>query len=243
MRKWMNRDRAAVLGALFAPPAIALIMVPFRDSFANTDAALVLVLVVVAVAANGYRMAGVLAALSAGTSFDFFLTRPYQHLTITHATDVETAVLLLVVGVGVSELAVWGRRQQALASREAGYLAGIHAAAEVAASGRSAERLIDEVSTQLTRALGLSGCRFQAGVAGMGEPPRLQRDGQVIWNRKIWDVDRDGLPVERETELLVENHGRLYGRFMLSAVPQTRVSLSERRAAVTLADQVGAALG
>jgi hypothetical protein len=43
--------------------------------------------------------------------------------------------------------------------------------------------LIDEVSAQLTRALGLRGCRFQLGVAGVGEPPRLQRDGQVMWSR------------------------------------------------------------
>jgi hypothetical protein len=77
----------------------------------------------------------------------------------------------------------------------------------------------------------------------MGGPPRLQRDGRVVWNRAVWDVERDGLPVESETELLVENRGRLYGRFMLSAAPQTRVSLAERQAAVTLADQVGAALG
>ena len=32
----------------------------------------------VAVAANGYRLAGVLAALSAAVWFDFFLTQPYQ---------------------------------------------------------------------------------------------------------------------------------------------------------------------
>ena len=112
MSAWLSRDRVAVLGACVVPVAVASALVPFRDDFANTDAALVLVLVVVAVAANGYRLAGVLAALSAGASFDFFLTRPYEQLTITRAADVETAVLLLLVGVGVTELAVRGRRSR-----------------------------------------------------------------------------------------------------------------------------------
>jgi len=49
-----------------------------------------------------------------------------------------------VVGVAVTELAVWGRRQQTLASREAGYLAGIQATAEVGATGGSAKALIKE---------------------------------------------------------------------------------------------------
>jgi K+-sensing histidine kinase KdpD len=42
------------------------------------DAALVLVVVIVAVAANGHRLAGLLAALSAAAWFDFFLTAPHR---------------------------------------------------------------------------------------------------------------------------------------------------------------------
>jgi K+-sensing histidine kinase KdpD len=42
-----------------------------------------MMLVVVAVAANGYALAGVLAAISAAVWFDFFLTRPYEHFTIS----------------------------------------------------------------------------------------------------------------------------------------------------------------
>ncbi|MFF7651012.1 DUF4118 domain-containing protein [Streptomyces sp. NPDC007983] len=50
---------------------------PFRTAFPRTDAALVLVAVVVAVAALGHRSAGVIAALSATVWFDFFLIRPW----------------------------------------------------------------------------------------------------------------------------------------------------------------------
>jgi hypothetical protein len=240
---WLSRDRVAVLVALLAPLAVSAVLVPFRDSFANTDAALLLVLVVVAVAANGYRLAGILAAVSAGVWFDFFLTQPYERFTISNRADIETFVLLLVVGVGVTELAVWGRRQQALASRDAGYLAGIQAAAEVGATGGSSFALVEQVSAELIRTLALQKCHFEYGVAGLGEPARLRRDGQVVWKREIWDVDRNGLPAETAIELLVESGGRLCGRYMLTATPQVPVSLAQRRAAVMLADQVGAALG
>jgi K+-sensing histidine kinase KdpD len=243
VRQWLSRERIALLFAVLAPLAVSAALVPFRDSLANTHVALVLVVVIVGVAANGYRVAGILAALSAGVWFDFFFTQPYQRFTIDDRADIETLVLLLAVGVAVTELAVWGRRQQALASREAGYLAGIQAAAEVGATGGSANALTREVSDQLVRTLGLRGCRFQPGVSGVGNPPRLRRDGQVVWNGAVWDVERSGLPVDRDIELLVETGGRLHGRYMLSEAPDARPPLAQRRVAVTLADQVGAALG
>ena len=62
-------------------------LVPFRASFHNTDAALLLVAVVVAVAANGNRVAGYLAAGSSAIWFDFFLTRPYEHFTISRRSE------------------------------------------------------------------------------------------------------------------------------------------------------------
>src|SRR5215468_3663485 len=134
---WLSRDRLAVIAALAAPLALTAILVPFRHGFPNTDAALALILVVVAAAANGYRPAGYLAALSAAVWFDFFLTRPYERFTITRRADIETTVLLLVIGAAVTELAVWGHRQHAAANRRAGYLDGINAAARAVAAGGS----------------------------------------------------------------------------------------------------------
>src|SRR5262249_33297523 len=138
MHNWRmtRRDTQAVLAGLAAPLALAAILVPFRGSFPNTDAALAMILVVVAVAANGYRLAGILAAVSAAAWFDFFLTQPYERFTITRRADIETTILLLIIGIAVTELAVWGRRQQSAASRRAGHLRGINAAAQsVAARG------------------------------------------------------------------------------------------------------------
>ena len=168
----LSRDRLAVLAGLVAPVALAAILVPFRSSIPNTDAALAMILVVVAVAANGYRLAGILAALSVAVWFDFFLTRPYETFSITRRNDIETTVLLLVIGVAVTEIAVWGRRQHLAASRRAGYLDGISSAAQAVAAGGSASALIEQVTRQLTQLLSLRSCSFQRGIAPGSADPR-----------------------------------------------------------------------
>jgi K+-sensing histidine kinase KdpD len=239
---WLDRDRLAVVAALAAPLALSAILVPFRGSLPNTDAALALILVVVAVAAVGYRPAGYLAALSAAAWFDFFLTRPYGEFTITRRTDIETTILLLVIGVAVTEIAVWGRRQHAAASRRAGYLEGINAAAQAVAAGGSTGALVDQVSASITELLALRSCAFQYGKAGLGRPARLRHDGQVVVGDLVWDVDADGLPDDIDTELLVENNGMLVGRFLMRARPDAHPTMEQRLVAVAFADQVGAGL-
>ena len=106
----VHRDQWALLAALALPLAMATVLLPWRSSLANTNVALLLVVVIVAVAANGHRLAGILTAVSAAVWFDFFWTQPYERLTITRSADITTTVLLLAVGTAVSELAVRGRR-------------------------------------------------------------------------------------------------------------------------------------
>ena len=242
MRTWQARDRLAVLIALAAPLALAVILAPFRASFPNTDAALALLLLVVAIAANGYRLAGYLAALSAAVWFDFFLTRPYETFSIVRRVDIQTTVLLLVIGVAVTELAVWGRRQYVAASRRAGYLDGISAAAQAVAVGSSPSALIEQVTHQLTQLLSLRSCRFQYGVAGLGQPARLRHDGTVLAGQRVWDGQAQGFPPGTDTELLVENGGILQGRFLMTPAAGAHPTLENRLLAIAFADQVGAAL-
>ena len=66
-----------------------------------------MLLMVVAVAAAGNRLAGYLAAVSAAVRFDFFLaSSPAKIEPVNRQIDIETTVLLLVIGVAVTELAV-----------------------------------------------------------------------------------------------------------------------------------------
>jgi hypothetical protein len=98
---------------VLTPLLVTLAVVPFRDDFANTNAALILVPVIVAVAAFGSRTAGLLAALSAAGVVRPSSDQALREFAISDRSDLETAALLLAVGVGVTQLAVWG----ALAAR------------------------------------------------------------------------------------------------------------------------------
>ena len=141
----------------------------------------------------------------------------------------------------MTELAAWGHRQQARAGREAGYLAGIQAAAS-AGHCRGPAPLIRQVADQLQVVLELQDCRYQPGVAGIGRPARLHRDGTVTWQGRPYDVDRRGLPADTDTEILVERDGQLLGRYLLTPAPGRRpLPIDRRRVAVTLVDQVGSA--
>jgi hypothetical protein len=240
MTRYLTRDRAAIAAALLAPLAAAAVLLPFRASWPNTNVALLLVVVVVAVAAIGNRVAGAIAAIGAAVWFDFFFTLPYDRFTIRSSADVTTFVLLLVVGVAVSQLAAYARRLKVVAITDAGYLAQIHETAALAQAARFPEAVVDHVRQQLIALLDLRECRFEYGSL-LGHPPRLEPDGSVVAGRGRWDVEKTALPSE-EVELRTFGGGQYYGRFMMKPNPGSRPSLQARLVAVTLADQAGRAL-
>lgn len=240
MTRYLTRDRVAIAAAVLAPLAAAAILLPWRGSWSNTNVALLLVVVVVAVAAIGNRVAGAVAAIGAAVWFDFFFTAPYEHFSIRHSSDVTTFVLLLVVGVVVSQLAARARRLKVVAITDAGYLALIHETAALTQTGGSSETVVDHVRGQLIDLLDLADCRFEHGML-IGHPPRLEHDGTVRTSHGRWNVEEAGLPAE-EVELRVFGDGQYYGRFMMTPKPGSRPSLQARLVAVTLADQAGRAL-
>jgi hypothetical protein len=198
---------------------------------------LVVVVVVAGVAAIGNRAAGGLAAIW----FDFFFTLPYYRFTIRSSAEVTTAVLLLLTGLAVSQLAARARRLKVIAVTDAGYLAQIHETASLAKSATVSDAVVNHVREQLTGLLDLEGARFGYG-ALLGHPPRLEPDGTVTVGRSRWDIELAGLPAE-EIELRTFGNGQYYGRFMLKARPGSKPSLQARLVAVTLADQAGRAFG
>jgi K+-sensing histidine kinase KdpD len=240
------QNRAVLVpAAALVPLALAAGLSAFRETLTTATDVLVFVAVVVAAAATGDRLAGITAALSSALWFDFFLTEPYLRFTITDPEDLEATVLLLVIGGAVTELALWGRREQARASRRAGYLDGVLNTAElVLVRQGSVESLVSRVAEQITEVLGISRCRF---VPGPGHDPRmavLAHDGVVTRGGRPLNVDRDGLPTDDETVLVVQRDGEVVGHFVLtSAADIARPSLEQRRVAVLLANQVAGLLG
>jgi len=209
------------------PLGVSAILVPFRSSFPNTDAALVLVAVVVAVAANGHRLTGLLAAVSAAAWFDFFLTKPYEHFSIAHRADIETTVLLLVVGAAVTEIAVWGPAT----SRYRGGRRGVPGRDPADHRSRRGSRAL--ARGHRARDGAGAGVARLAGVAdferySFGGLPRLEPDGQLRMDEAKWDVSRTGWP-NLHVEVLASNQSGTYGRFVLEPVPGASASLGARR--------------
>jgi hypothetical protein len=227
--------------ALVGPLSAAALMVPLRSHVPNTDLALVMVVVVALVVLPGWRMAALLAGISAGVWFDFFLTRPYERLSIQRSSDIQTTVLLVVAGVLIGEIAA-RRRQARYDSRTAhAEVVGLYVIAEMLANGSAADRVVTLVAEQLKELLFLVDCHFDSAI-GSTNLPLLDRAGELHYGRLNWSLEKDGLP-NRQVILPVESRGRSLGGYILRG-PALGVPLSQDRrlAAVALSDLAGAAL-
>jgi len=241
----VGRWRAWTRGAALVLPLVSCaVLATVRESVTTSTAVLVLVLWVVGAAATGDRTGGILAALSGALWFDFFLTEPYHRLTISSSDDVEATVLLVLISLAVSEVALWGHRQQADASRRSGYLDGLLAAARGVAEGEAPTgAVVDVVARHIVQVLGADECHFVEGAVHDSRFTILDHDGVLTRGGRPVDVGRVGLPSDEYVAIPVRRGDRTVGYFLVTAT--TRVSYpsrEERRVAVLLADQVAAAL-
>ncbi|MFF4445688.1 DUF4118 domain-containing protein [Streptomyces sp. NPDC001502] len=235
-------DRAALFGALVVPLLVALALVPLRTWLSPANEALVLVVAVVVIAASGTRAAAALAALSAAIWFGLFLlARPYERFTIADRDELQTAVLLLAVGLIVSQLAVRARRLEAVVVTGAAHLSSLQGTARLTERGGSPDAVVEFVRRELIGLLGLRGCRFEYGTL-IGRRPRLEHDGG-LWLRRGDEVTGYADWPDGETELRVVGGGHYYGRFLLDPPPGRRLPPEDARSvAVALAALAGAAL-
>lgn len=223
------------------PVAVAAALVPLRDELVSTNLALILVVVVVLATMAGGRGPGLLAAVVTTMSYDFFLTRPYLSLTIDSADDIETSLILLVIGLLVGQMVVSARRNRQAAVRGADEVERLHRVAEQAASGAPLDELVRSIEAELTGLLTLRACRFERPPFG-STLPRLEPSGVITGvHSRRFAGEEFTLPAEG-VELIVLGRGRELGRFVLTPDPNEGASLEERVVAVALSDQLGAAL-
>lgn len=234
-KRWSPWVRGA---ALVMPVMTCAILSTVREDIAPTTGVLLLVIWVVAAAATGDRVAGLLAAVSSGVWFDFFLTEPYLRFTIDDAEDIEATVLLVVIGVLVSEIALWGYRQQARASRQAGYLDGMLGTAKVVSEGDApAAVVLGTISRQITDILGADRCQFIQGDVHDRRIALLDHDGVVTQAGLPVDVDRFGLPHNEYIAIPMKQGSRTLGHFRVTATAKVAYpSRQQLRVAVLLAD-------
>ena len=226
--------------AIIAPAAVAAALIAWRTRLDTADNALILVVVIVAVASTGRRVAAAVAALVSALSFDFFLTRPYYSFRITRHQDLITEILLLVVGLAVGELAARGRHHRAEARQGRHEVALLHSVTELAASGQDPQLVVATAANELRDLLSLRECRFSTHLPA-GVTAQLTPGGEVRIGGETWPTGDLGLPT-RNIDLPVRSGGWLLGHFLLTPTPGKPVPPDRLLVAVAVADQVGAAL-
>jgi hypothetical protein len=231
---------AGVAVAVAGPLVAAAIMTSVRAHVADTSLALIMVAVVVAAVSPGYRGSSILAGLSAGVWFDFFLTRPYESFTISRSADLGTTLLLVAVAVAVGEIATRSRQHRSRTTAALGDVAGISRVAAMLAEERPADQVIAAISEELVTLLSLERCSFEPD--GQRRAPSVERSGVVTYNVFARDTEHDGLP-NADVTLPVEAGGRIAGCFVLRG-PALGVPTPAARfvTAVALADLAALAL-
>jgi hypothetical protein len=241
-----TRDARTSVGYVIAgigPIAVAGLLTLVRDDVDNANLALVMVLLVVTAGAVGGRGPGLFAAVITTLSYDFFLTKPYLSLTIDGADDIETTIILLVIGLIVGQIGVVARRHRSEAERGSDEVARLHRVAERAAGGAPVDEVVAAVCTELTELLDLEGCVFERPPYG---PPlaRLERAGAVTGQTSRRFVGSAFALPSEGVEIPVLGRGQQVGRLVLDPGPDPSrgVSIEERIVAIALSDQLGAAM-
>lgn len=229
----------AALGSLSSLVAAAL-LVGVRGEVANANVALVLVVCVLLGAVTGGRAAGVVTALVAAASFDFFHTRPYNSLKMADGNDIITTLLLLVVGLGVGGIAVRWRHVRAVRDDERRQLRRLDRITGLISYGEQTDDLALAITAELIETLDLRECYFERRPY-LASFDRMERTGTATTG--VHWYTRDGFELPRDgVELPVEGGGEVLGRFVLLPTPGLGVSTGRRMIAIALADQLGAAL-
>jgi hypothetical protein len=193
-------------------------LVSVRGEVHSEAIALVLAVTVAVAGRVGGRAGGIAAALMAATAFNFFHTRPYLSLKIDDADDVLTTLLLLVVG-----LVVGGLSARVDASRRA----PDRALARVLKVAMDGDRDDVEMSVraELLEILQLKECWFATGEVNL---PELTPHGRLS---------------ELGVAIPVDAPGRHFGQLVCIPMPDSGVSVADRRAAIALAEVLGLSLG
>lgn len=233
--------RIAWPAAILGPSAAALALAPVREHVDPTNVALILVVVVVAVAALGRRLPGMAASVVAGLAFDYLWTQPYDTLTIDNPNLIQTAVLLVVVGAAVSELAWLGQHARQQAAQDRGYLAG--AVDLIATFDRQTDPSdqVRKVEQLVADILGVDSCRYHSGpIPATEAAATLAPDGSLQIGGHRANVDRNGMPTDRTIAIPVTGGGQAHGYLSVTAATRwSRPTKEQRQAAILMAAQLG----
>jgi K+-sensing histidine kinase KdpD len=249
-RRFSDEIDGAVIGSAVVGIAACLILGaafgPGGASVGLENIAIVHLAIVVVVAAVGGRGAGLITAVFAALSYNWFFTTPYYTLRIDTGRQVITVLLLLLAGI-VASLSGRATRRAVYAAREENdALTVLNRVARAAAEQRDADReAVEGLSTVLgARAVqvwrtGPTGDRLSAaaGAAGPTEPSTLVTlDDQgrippgsqrVVGGRMV--LPANGVTVE------LQHAGQRVGALVVLPQPDRRVERATRAAVAAVA--------
>ena len=234
-------DAARAVGlavAALGPLLVSGILVSFRDDLAAANVVLVFAVVIVLAATVGTRVSGAMAAVVSAMSYDFFFTKPYQSLKISSSDDIQTTILLLVIGLLVAEIVTFSRQHRRASERRSDEIARLHRVAELVATDSDAEDVVLSVQAELIGLLSLRDCRFETPPFA-SELPQLERNGAIADDHRHWIAGEYTLPMQG-AQIPVLGRGKPFGRLVLVPDLSVGVSIEQRVVAVALADQLGA---
>jgi K+-sensing histidine kinase KdpD len=132
------------VAAFAASVLVGVVLEPFRGSLGLENVTIIYLTVVVVAGAVGGRSSGLVAAVSAALSYDFFFTTPLRTLRIDSSDQVVTVLLLLAAGLVSSLAGRAGRRAGVRAEEEAAAIRTLHAVGRAAALGQRPDRVAVE---------------------------------------------------------------------------------------------------
>jgi K+-sensing histidine kinase KdpD len=235
---------AAIGGA--AAISIGGLLGAAREHVGPTNGALALAIVVVVAATLGGRTAGLVTAVVATASFNFFLVPPYMTLRVDKGQDLAAVCMLGLVGLIVG---VGAEKQGVIKARVAEDISAIEAMSkmtELVTDGVAPDQLWDELQRGLHTVVGATKAVFVASpVTGdAASLPLLDSHGSVsratdrsAVRGKIHHVlfTRRGLslPVEG-VAVAVERAGREVGRVLITTDATFGSTREHRAAAVAI---------
>ena len=230
-------DTAEVLSVL-AALGVGAALVLVRGEVDNSVTVLALAAVVSLCGALGGWRAGAWAAGAAAVAFNFFHTQPYLSLRIHDADDVLTTGALVVVGLIAGVTSAVAHRRGDRATDAGTELDAVERVAGLVAVGTDPLDVETAVRAELLGLLGLSGCAFETNPGGRST---LGRHGELSDAVRTYHDGGFELPAHG-VAIPVLRRGEPVGHLVCEPTPGIAVSVARRRAAVTLADLLGASL-
>ena len=209
-----------------------------RSQVGSTNVALVLTCVVVAASMAG-RAPGVVTALTAALSYNFFHTAPYKSLRINDAKDVVTVLLLVVIGLITSEISTRRRQLKTSSTRHVEGQRMLEVTAAMVAADKPLVEVWRTVRSQIVHDLRIADCRFEVGRSSAVH--MLKRSGSLSAPDMRLSSEGFELPAGGVAVPVIFGSAEL-GQIVLIAKPGSGTSLEERRIAVALADHLAIAL-